>query len=61
MKSQTTTYWITNLSLNLPSFYGTAHLHSFFLWTLKFLNSGSVKHSFIEAYWKIETIIFQFK
>ena len=38
---QTTTYWITNLSLNLPSFfYGTAHLHSFFLWTLKFLNTG---------------------
>ena len=59
---QVTTYWITNLSLNLSSFlFHMACLHSLFLSALKFPNIGSVKHSFLEAYWKVDTIIFQFK
>ena len=56
---QVTTYWITNLFLNLSSFlFRTTHLHSLFFWALKFQNIVSVKHSFIEAFWKVDTIIF---
>ena len=47
---QVTACWITNLSLSRSSFlFLTPSFTTFFLSTLKFLNIGSVKHSFIHS------------